>query len=201
VLLADGVTVLPSDASSGPGELHVLRTILQANGTHYVRVTGLAGATPYSIQLARFRNARRETEPNDTAATGDPFDANGRAAGVVDPAGDVDVYRFSAAANELVTLSVYADQAAAPGSDGFRFLSGHGSTLHPSLTVLDPTSAPIALSTYTPALLCTTTESVTDGLPVVTVTFVAPVAGTYALELRDEAGVGGPTATYVVERK
>jgi hypothetical protein len=60
---------------------------------------------------------------------------------------------------------------------------------------------PLGTSSFTPPLLCTTAEGVTDGLPSVSLTFVAPTTGTYVAEIRDELGVGGPTATYVLERK
>jgi hypothetical protein len=202
VLAPDGVTVLPSDADAGAGDLHVVRTTLPTSGVHFVRVSGAGVATNYAFQPVRFRSSRRESEPNDTRPTADTLDAAGRGSGVVDPAGDVDFFRFEADAGELVTVAVHATRQVPPGSDGFRFLSGHGSTLQPAITAFDPAGGVVAESSYTPPVaLCTTSESVTDGLPVAALTFVAPTAGTYTVEVRDELGGGSATATYVVERR
>jgi hypothetical protein len=201
LLLSDGATVLSADRDDGPGDLHVLRAILPTSGTFHVRALGAAAVTPYALRLLRARSAQRETEPNDTQPTADPLDGSGRAAGTIGAGGDADFFRFAVAAGELVTLSCYAEQQVPPGSDGARFLSGHGSTLRPVFTVFDAGGGVVGSSVFTPPALCTTTESVTDGLPCVTVTFVAPTSGTYAVAVEDEAGAFGPTATYVVERK
>jgi hypothetical protein len=202
VLAPDGVTVLARDVDEGAGDLHFLRTILQQNGTHTVRVVGQAGGTRYAFALILFREARYETEPNDDRASADALGDDGAAAGVIAAAGDADFYRFQAASRELVTIDVFADRQQPPGSDGFRFLSGHGSALRPAVRIWSPAGALLAESTYSPPLsACVTPEGVVQGLPTVQASFVAPSAGTYTVEVTDEAGAGGSTFTYVAQRR
>lgn len=195
---SDGITELPGEAPDGI--LNTFRAILRESGTHYIKVHRTGGASSYAIELTRFRAAAWEVEPNGTAGTAMSLDAGGRAAGVIDPAGDLDVVAFSATASELVSFAIYAKHAAVPpGSDGDWQRAGHGSTLAPKLTIRDSGGNVIAAAVRTPAHV--SAESVTNPLPTFELVLVAPVSGSYTITVEDEAGAGGPARSWVLERR
>ncbi|MBK7877879.1 MAG: hypothetical protein IPJ77_19535 [Planctomycetes bacterium] len=196
LLAADGTTPLSVDSGGG---LFTTRTILTVSGTFFVRVVPDASptSTNWAFRLTRFEQAGFESEANDTAITADSFDANGRAAGTVDPAADLDVFAFTATQGHLVTFSVYA--SAGSESDGFGDLSGHGSTLDPLVIVRDELGAVVAKSGGT--LVNINAESITDGLATLAVSFVAPSTGNFTVEVTDSAAAGAPTNTYVIMKR
>ncbi len=228
-------------------KLQAIRTILQETGTYFVALAStnnfnVEGPTDYCFDLELIASAQYETEGdegNNDVDTADTLNFLGRAAGTIkdpEPAvvvandcvavADVDVYQFTARENEVVTISAFADQASRGAwSDGFRGLSGHGSTLRPRLRIIrvievDENGGPpveveeeLSHSTFTPTGNGTvTTESVTRGLATAAVTFVAPEAGVYFVEVSDERTRGNPgvvgcidevevdTLYYVIER-
>jgi len=199
----DGATVQPGDRNTFGGIVST-RTILPQSGTYFFRVTALS-AQPmgYVAALSRPRGAGFESESNGTIGNADSFDEAGRAAGVIGSDVDIDVFRLNAREGELVVVSILAKRMVrgAVGSDGFRTLSGNGSQLMPRLRALTDTGAEIARSVYTPPNACTSAESVADGLPTLSVAFVAPVAGTYFIEVAAEDGTGGPSHTYILQRR
>ena len=189
-------------------QLQTIRTILQVTGTYFVAVVTDSGETNYCLDLELVSPAQYESEPNNELMVAGSLDGFGRAAGIIqdpDPVGgecpdiaDVDNYQFVAQENEVVTISIFADQANRGwSSDGFRALSGHGSSLHPRLRILrevevegETVVEELSHSTFTPTSGDITTESVARGLATMAVTFVAPEAGTYFVEVSDERQTG-----------
>ena len=192
--------------------LQAIRAILQETDTYYVAVTNAYGETDYCLDLELVSPAQYETEPNDDPLVDTPgsLDGFGRAAGIIrDPVAeptvadchdiaDVDTFQFVAQENEVVTISIFAEQAERGWySSGFNALAGHGSSLHPRLRILreveiegEPDLEELSHSTFTPTSGDITTESVARGLATMAVTFVAPEAGTYFVEVSDERQTG-----------
>ncbi len=197
LLATDGFTAL----SFGPGnDLQSRTTILQETGTFFIEVAAAqGGSADYVFNLNLFRDARYESEPNNDSVEANGFDGDSRRAGVIDLAGDRDVFSFEVEADRLTTFAVYASSSAT-GSDGAFQYSGHGSALAPLLTVRDGTGAVLATSSPTLAN-GTYTESNTDPLPTASVSFVSPDAETYFLEIEDANGGFGPTHYYVIEKR
>ena len=195
----DATTALPF---GGDGDFHTYTTILQETGTHYIVVEPFIGQTDYRVELTRFRSATAESEPNNTVAEADSLGSGGRSAGVIEvPAPgallDVDVFSFSASADRLTTISIYASFFATD-SDGFVEFSGHGSDLEPQLRILDAEGGEVAISTSDWSTV--TTEDVVNGLPCAAVSFIAATGGTYYVEVSDAFDASGPTYYYVIEK-
>ena len=202
------VTLVGSDGST-PLTFHegplfqVLTTILQQSGTTFVHVQpdpAASGATSYRLELRRFHAAVAETEPNDSLAQAHAFPGGGYAAGVIGTPGDVDVYRFGALGEQIVTFDVYAGNTAT-GTDAMSEYSGHGSALAPLLSVRDVNGVPLATSTSLP-VNGIYTESVSDALPTAAVTFVAPpTSHVFYVEVASADGTGGPDHYYVLRKR
>jgi len=194
ILAPNGATTVPT---SGFLELQTATTILQENGTHFIRVVSTGGLTDYRLELTRFKSADPETEPNETIPTANVA-LDPRSAGAIGAPGDVDVYQFDALEGRLTTLAIYAGRPAG-GSDGSFEYSGHGSDLEPSITVTDGLGTVLATCTSTPASVFT--ESVTDPLPTAAVSFVPTAPGPFYARVESALGAGGPTHTYVIEKR
>ncbi len=195
LLAPDGVTALDT---GGDGQLEVQSAILQADGTYFVRVTPDAppAVTQYHLRLTVERNARFETEVNNTIGTADKFNSAGRAAGVIATPGDVDIFSFSSKANRLVTFHVYAGNEGAL-SDGEAEYSDFGSDLVPVLNILDSNGAFVTGSLA--GAVAVGTEGVADGLPVATVSFVPFTGGSYYVSIASASGDSGADQYYVIE--
>jgi hypothetical protein len=195
----DGITPLPFDI--GP-QFQVISTILQQNGPFFVRVLPGAAATlgtQYRLELTLFHAATQESEPNDTISAADTFPSGKYAAGAISLPGDVDLFRFTAKKDELVTFAVYAGNPTA--SAGSPEYSGWGSSLAPRLTIRDTVGAAVATSTVAP-VNGTSTQSTADGLPTALVTFVGTAtSNTFFLEVAAADGTGSSSHTYVVQRR
>lgn len=195
----DGITPLPFDIGTG---FQVASTILQQNGPFFVRVEpapSLVFGTLYRLELKRFHSSVQESEPNDGTAVADTFPSTAFAAGSISAPGEVDFFRFTASRDQLVTFVVYAAKSA--GSDGFSEYSGWGSDLEPLLTIRDTVGAAVATSTSAPPNFAYA-ESVADGLPTASVTFVVPPTNTtFFLEVAAADGAGSSSHHYVVERR
>ncbi len=217
--------------------LQATRAILQESGPYFIRVEPYDDATNYCFSVVRVAAAQYETEDdfnrNDVVEMAESLGGPGsrRAGQLVTPVTDTgpstasddvdvalvwdrDLYQLTAQANEVVTISAFADQATesdAQASDGFAALSGHGSKMHPRLRIFqtvevidegDPEDPDddvvivkertIAMSSFTSGPTNVdeirpfiTTESVTRGLATGAVTFVAE-GGIYYVEVTDE---------------
>ncbi|MFN0009765.1 MAG: DVUA0089 family protein [Planctomycetota bacterium] len=194
VLAPDGATTLPT---GGFFDFQTATAILQEDGTHYIRAMSTGGLTDYRLELSLFRSAQQEAEPNDTIAAADAALAT-RAAGSIGAPGDSDVFPFDAPEDRLTVLAIYAGRAAT-GSDGAFEYSGHGSDLAPLVTVTDGLGTVLATSTSDPASIFT--ESATDPLPTAALAFVPSSAGPFYVRLESALGAGGPTHTYVIEKR
>lgn len=196
----DGVTSLET---GGDDDLRTLTTILQETGPHYIVVEpGGVADTDYRVELTRFRSASFESEPNNLYTNADALGSGGRSAGVIEGVAigvptDADTFRFTAKANRLTTISIYASNNATD-SDGFFNFSDHGSSLEPTLRILD--SAGVEIETSPADWLTVSTESVTNGLPCGAVSFVDVNGGTFYVEVTDALNASGSDYYYVIER-
>jgi len=181
--------VLPHDAG---GELSIRRTILTSSGSTYVHVTS-PGVTAYALRVTQ-TPAAFESEPNDAPANADPFDAEGRAAGVIDAASDQDLFAFQATRAVPVVVSCLADDV---GPNGFPALDGFGSELDPLLAILDSSGTILASCDATLG----TAVGVVDGLATVSLAFLPPATGTYYLSVVDQGGGFGANFTYVLQMR
>ncbi|MEW6071503.1 MAG: hypothetical protein AB1726_02765 [Planctomycetota bacterium] len=197
LLAPDGLTEV---GYGGEGQFQVKSTILQESGTFYVHVEDVSGApTSYSFALILVGSSGYETEANDDIASADGLDADERAAGVLDPAGDADYFEFTATENEPVTIAIYA--GASNGSDGFFEYSDYGSSLNePVLTIYDASATPLAASNGDFDLNAFA-EGVVDGQPTMAVSFIAPASGTYYVAVEEVSSSGGSDYYYVIQRK
>jgi hypothetical protein len=193
VLAPDGTTVVPTGGYFG---LQTATTILQEDGTHYIRVSPTLSATDYRLGLSRFKTADPESASNDTIGTADSLIQ--RVSGAIEAPGDVDVFRFEAPGSHLTFLAIYAGRAAT-GSDGAFEYSGHGSDLQPKITVTNGAGTVIASCTSDPVSVFT--ESVTDPLPSASIAFIPSSDGPFYAHVESAFGAGGPTHTYVLERR
>lgn len=194
VLAPNGTT---TKATGGFFAFQAATTILQEDGTHYIRAVSTGGLTDYRLELSLFRTAEQEAEPNDTIATAN-VSLDPRAAGSIGSAGDVDVFQFEASQDRLTVLEIYAGRATS-GSDGAFEYSGHGSDLDPSITVTDGLGTVLATSTSNPVSVFA--ESVTDPLPTAGLAFVPSAPGPFYARVESALGAGGPTHTYVIEKR
>jgi hypothetical protein len=178
-------------ASDYGTNLQIRRTILTSSGTFFVRVTS-GSTTDYALRVTQ-ESAAFEVEPNDVSATAGAFDANGFAAGVIGSAGDADVFAFAATRGVPVRFACYADQIV----DGFPELDGFGSTLKPTLTVLNASGVERAHS----ASLIGTSIGIADGLATVSLVFLPHSTGTFYVVVEDENGNFGGDSSYVLEKR
>lgn len=173
------------------------RAILQTTGTHAIKLQpATASGTSYWFTLDRVRAAEYETEPNNTRALAGMLDANGRVAGRMDGA-EIDYFRFTAQAGELVNFAVYASETG--GIDAVPDFSGHGSTLEPTLQIWDTDGVPWSESLVTGRPV--TAQAVTDPLPPGAVAFVAPETGTYFVSVLTNHPTSPATDYYILERR
>lgn len=191
----DGSTFLPTDTDSG---LQITRTTLQTNGAYYVRVGG-SGETDYWFDLDLVRDAMYEEEPNDTAGQANPFDANGRAAGVIDTFEDVDFFRFDGMTDQVVRVSIYAQAGAE--SDGAFEVSGHGSSLEPIIGIFSSDgSSELARTQYDPSTNDDNSgESTTIPSATQSVSIVIPSTGAFTVAVADQSGGFSDSHYYVIE--
>ena len=153
-------------------------------------------ATPYTVQFRLFLESEYEIEPNETPLTANSIDLLGLGAGVIDIAGDVDFFSFSAVEDEFLIISVFA--APSPGSDGFASLSGYGSLMLPRVRILDPVGALIAEATSQP-IAGVFAEGITDGLPTLATSITTTLTGEYFIEITDALGDFSIDHYYMVE--
>lgn len=195
----DGVT--PLSYAYQATDFPLLRTILQETGTHYISVGPDAvapGPTDYAFELESSSQNTYEVEPNNTIAVANTLTGDA-AAGVVDPAGDFDVFSFQADAEEAVRFDIFASNDSA--STGYDKLDGYGSDLDPLVIIRDSMGVQLAVS-LVPAnpLVDPTPKNVSSGIATVAVGFIAPADGTYYLEVTDQTVTGSSDHTYVVRR-
>ncbi len=196
----DGITPVPFafDTFDYP----LIRTFLQETGTHYLTIgpdSLLPGPSDWFFRIERASTNGYETEPNDDVASANDLDADGRAAGVIETNGDVDLFAFTAQRDEVVRLEVFGgNETAATGWDR---LDDFGSELEPVLTIRDDQGVALGTSEL-PAnpFAEPTPKNITGGLATVALTFVVPADGTYYVEVGDATGTGAADRTYVVRR-
>jgi hypothetical protein len=193
-LAADGATVAPSSA---PGsDLRILRAILQATGTHFIRITTTSTTElPYSLGLTVASSNPAEVEPNDTNAAATPLGGTNRASGVIATGTDVDAFSFTAGKDEVVVLGVFAGNTGQTINE-----AGWGSALQPLLTVQDGAGATLATSTSSPPST-NIAQGLASPLARIELVFVVPASGTYFAQVSSSSATGGPTRFYMIEKR
>jgi len=194
LIAPDGTTLIPLSyqpiGSLSRGFFY--RGLLGVDGTHTIRVSTSGSDAPYRVRATVHRESSPETEPNGDIATASPFGRGERRTGGISELADVDLYRFSAEAGELVTFAAYAG----PGMARVHFTEDiHGSTLSPRLRVLDGAGAVLSEATSGG---CPNPERLTNGSATLEVSFVPPATGEYFLEVTTAATVSGRDL-YVIE--
>jgi len=180
----DGTTPLPF--AVGGGDLRISRAILRSSGTFYIQLTTASGTPePYVLRLHLVQSSGMEAEPNDTIATATPFPGGGKVTGTLSSDSDLDLYSFPASAGELVIFSIQAGFAEAYE------LSSLGSSLTPTLTLLDASNATLTTASVD-------TRGTSTGLYQVEVSFVAPADGVYAIQV---GGTSGPDGHYTLVKR
>lgn len=199
----DGITLLELDDDDGDISESPVPTLVHRSSSFSATIAGapLYGAGTYFLQadsygtatLARYRmhyglepagrDPAPECEPNNDAGLADGS-AKAYYAGVIDPQGDVDRYTFDALAGDRVYLALDGDPERDSGGDD------------PN----DPLALDAALRVWDPDgdLLITDHDDVnavdlaqTPDYPAEAVVFVAPLTGTYHVEVS-----GGQAADY-----
>ena len=192
LLNTDGISAL---TAGGPQPNHYCwRTFLTASGVYYIRVTTPSGtAIPYTLHVARSHNAGFETEPNDTLVSAPPLPLDRRFAGEINPAGDADLYSFSASQGELVVFDLYS----AFNSQGDQL--AWGSALFPRIQVLDGGGSVLSsVDGFISSARAVGTSAATESA---TLAFLAPVAGAYYVRVDDRNGGGSLNHGYFVHRR
>jgi hypothetical protein len=133
---------------------------------------GLTAPTPHGFRVSPFPN-HLEQEPNHALTGAAEIAALPQAFnGIVNEAGDVDQFRFRAAAGETWRFEVFADRLGSPLDAFFSILSDTGDVL----------------------AICDDVAS-HDG----EIDFQVPATGVYRLQMTDKRGTGGPLFVYRVE--
>ena len=138
-------------------------------GRYEVRASGLYGlSNPRTFMIGR-RAEIKEAEPNNDAANAKPVDVGTVVNGLINGAGDIDVFKFAATAGQRIVIDVQSKRI--------------DSKLDPQLTLQDASGRPLkfARSQYGP-----------DDLLV----FDVPADGEYLIELRDLAFTGSADHVY-----
>ncbi len=112
----DGTTIIEVDVNDGSfaaSSSSIAGATLPANGTYYLQVRATSATSsmrPYHLYLkVQSGMPVAETEPNDLALGGQPLPPGGWVSGVINPAGDNDVYAFALNAGDTVYLSLDLD--------------------------------------------------------------------------------------------
>ena len=187
----NGTTQLATnDDFSGKGNDSRMAQKLVASGTFFVKVVDFPDPNPFcpddgpgSFYTLHVDKALPETESNNTQATANAA-ALGQFRGGVIATSDTDFYRFTAKFGDRIIAEVTANRA--------------GSTLNPTLTLLNSAGAQLAQSTdIDPTSVPANRDSLID------FTFIAPTTGiptlpaTFYLRVT-AAGVAGINAFYVL---
>ncbi len=138
-------------------------------GRYEVRAGGLFGVSnPRTFMIGR-RAELQETEPNQTVEQAQQVAVGSVVNGLINGAGDIDLFRFSAKASQRVVLDCQAQRI--------------DSRLNPTLTLMDATGRPIKFAENAYYL---------DDLLV----FDVPADGVYLVQLRDVAFTGSADHVY-----
>jgi len=201
ILAADGVSVLPADFDSNG--LQTLKTLLTQSGRHYLRATTPSPGAPYTFEIKLLKRSQWESEANDSQFLADSLNTSALGAGLANTDGDVDMWRFTALRDELVTILIYAENPAlANRSNGHAELDGHGSTLRPRLRLMSSAGVVVAEVRLPPTPINNTSaESVVHGLATNRLSFVAPATGEYFAIVSAENLPVSSTHYYVIEKK
>ena len=199
LLQADGTTALYQSPELKNFFLH--QTILLADGDYRVKING-AAAGSWAFALERFAANAYEVEPNSAPITqggtieANPFPADGRIAGAINPIGDEDNYSFQASAGQLVSIDVVGDSGSNNADYSF---SRWGSLILPTLQIVDGSGNVLASTTIGNTSMKTDAESFDRPLAMEGIAFQAPADGTYYLVVTEEPGLGGPNSMYALQ--
>ncbi len=195
----DGTTPIDFHYASG---WRLASALIPADGTYHVLCSNAAvGATNYAVELRLHRRSAFEAEPNDEAGDASAFNLSNFAAGAIGASGDEDWYSFSAQANRLVTISCVADSNSNAASNGFWSFATWGSDLAPKLEIFDTDGVAVLATSVSISRTYASTESVVDAQPVMSVSFVAPAAGSYFVRVTSDDNTFGPEMLYSLRKR
>jgi hypothetical protein len=195
----DGTT--PIDFTYGSG-WSLASTLIPADGTYYLLCSNSAvGATNYGVEVRLYRRGAFEAEPNDGAGDAGAFSSSNFAAGTIGASGDEDWYSFSASANRMVTISCVADSDSNAYSNGLWSFSTWGSDLAPKLEILGADGVTVLATSVSATNTNSSTESVVDPMPLLSVSFVAPVTGSYFVRVTSDDNTFGPEMLYSLRKR
>lgn len=166
------------------------------DGAYTLRISG-SEPTEYALQLILQQVGSHELEPNNSFEEAPVLTRTQPRCGVIDADQDVDLYRFTANAEELVSLSVYAGR-------GVR--SGHfnedrnGSVLRPRIRILDGEGQVLA-EVVVPSISGSCqggAERVTNGIPTCEIAFVPNETNTYFVEVTSSNDSFSAAHTYSI---
>ncbi|HKS16137.1 MAG TPA: hypothetical protein VJU16_02435, partial [Planctomycetota bacterium] len=179
--------------------MNCVRAILPATGTYYVGAFALGVLTDYTFRIERVLDPTFESETNNTPGTADAYPFGGRIGGVIDTAGDVDVFSFQVFQGEVINFSIHAAAGSFAVLTPFGYLShnDYGSLLLPNLEILNAGGTVLATVPYSGADF--SGESMTNGLATSGITFRAPSAGTFYLRVSASDSTGSADHLYVLE--
>jgi len=196
LLGTDGVTALSAGAGTGTGnenKFNIRQTILQANGTYFVRVRS-QNTGKFGLRLELFAASAREVKPNNTPATATRIDT-GWVSGNLATAGDVDHFKVHAEAGQFVSASLLA----APGYGTGTPSADWGSALMANLEVHDAQGNLLAATSADRLGNSNFAETDQRAEEMVEVAFRAPAAGDYDLAVSDADGQGGAAFFYALQ--
>ena len=174
------------------------RFLIPADGTYFVRVTSGGGASDYTIRNVLLRSTSFESESNNVLADANPLGSNTGIAGTVNPAADVDWYSFTAESGEHVQIDCHGGQAA-NSPEFLRDLRLSASALQPVVTITDSGGTPISSSSMN--VVVPKAHGNVSVVSSVSVSFVAPAAGTFYVNVTDAGASGGASHHYQLIRR
>ncbi len=191
------ISTSADDCSFGGENLNVARAILRESGTHYLRFSA-PQPLDYTFRLTRVLAAPMESSPNDELGNPEPYGPGPTRSGRIDQGDPADIYSFAAVESEHINFAIYASAATYAH---FRQLDVHGSKLVPRLRIYDLGGKLLSEAMAGAGTQCAAAQSFTNGVPTLELTFVAPAADTYLLEVASADGFSGPHHVYVLERR
>lgn len=211
IFSTNGTTLIEFDDDDGEGASSPVQTLVQrtsafssavagallpSNGTYFLQVAGDGTNTNtiaryllhYGIQPGG-RAPTPECEPNDSLVSAD---ASGKEyySGVIETEGDTDFYAFSATAGDRVFIALDGDPERNSGGDE----NDDAESLDGALAIYDPDGDVLISDVDDPNLIGVGQQ---PDYPADTVAFVAPLTGTYKVQVSGGAAADfGPGRTY-----
>lgn len=188
ILGPDGVSLA---ADTG---LFARRVLVRATGFQQITVTN-SSSTPrsYAFRTEYVRRSTFEQQPNDTVAQARTIGMGPGYSGAIESDGDIDLYRVTAAADRVLSLTIHAENV----SDfGLRQMNGFGSALRPMVRILDADGNELTRGFHSTSRGA---QRPSNAFATVEVAFVPVEPGAYFVEVSSLSGFGS-NHTYLIEQ-